>query len=52
MVRRFLVSLTAAALVVYAGTQALSAAIAPPQLKIIATVYAHPHNADTPVARY
>ncbi|HUA07941.1 MAG TPA: hypothetical protein VMA98_01620 [Candidatus Acidoferrales bacterium] len=52
MVRRFLVSLAVAAFVAYAGTEALSAAIAPPQLKIIATVYAHPHYDNLPIARY
>ena len=40
MVTRFLVSLIAAALVVFAGSEALGSAIAPQQLKIIATVVA------------
>jgi hypothetical protein len=48
---RFLVSLVAATLVVFAGTEALGSAIAPPALKIIATVVAHPHPVSTSVAR-
>jgi len=52
MVTRFLVSLIAAALVVFAGSEALGSAIAPPQLKIIATVVAHPHTASTAAAGY
>ncbi len=47
---RFLVSLVAAALVVFAATEALGSAIAPTQLKIIATVVAHPHAISTSVA--
>jgi hypothetical protein len=47
---RFLVSLAAAAIVVFAGTEALGSAIAPAQLKIIATVVAHPHAVSTSVA--
>jgi hypothetical protein len=52
MVTRFLVSLIAAALVVFAGSEALGSAIAPQQLKIIATVVAHPHTASTAAAGY
>ncbi len=52
MYARFVLSLAAAALVVLAGSEALGAAIAPPQLKIIATVVAHPHGASTASAGY
>jgi hypothetical protein len=52
MFRRFLVSLVAAAVVVYAGTEALGAAISPAPLKIIATVVAHAHSDSQYVARY
>jgi len=52
MFRRFLVSVIAATAVVYAGTEALGAAIAPPQLKIIATVVAYAHPDPTHIARY
>jgi hypothetical protein len=52
MFRRLLVSLIAASVVVYAGTEALAAAIAPPPLKIIATVVAYPHPDSDYVARY
>jgi hypothetical protein len=51
MLGRFLVSLAAAALVTFAGTEALGAAIAPAPLKIIATVVAHPHPVSSSVAR-
>ena len=50
MYARFLVSLVAAALVVFAGSEALGCAIAPPQLKIIATVVAHPRAASAATA--
>lgn len=49
---RLLVSLVAAALVVFAGSEALGAAIAPPQLKIIATVVAHKRTASSATAGY
>jgi hypothetical protein len=52
MFRRLLVSLVAAIAVVYAGTEALGAAIAPTPLKIIATVVAHAHPDSTFIARY
>jgi hypothetical protein len=53
MVTRFLVSLIAAALVVFRGIR--SARVrdrAAAQLKIIATVVAHPHTASTAAAGY
>jgi hypothetical protein len=52
MFRRLLVSVIAAVVVAYAGTEALAAAIAPPPLKIIATVVAHPHPDSSYIARY
>jgi len=51
MLARFLVSLATAALVVFAGTEAFGAAIAPAPLKIIATVVAHAHPVSSDVAR-
>jgi hypothetical protein len=52
MFRRLVVSLVAAAVLVYAGTDALGAAIYPAPLKIIATVVAHAHADTRFVARY
>jgi hypothetical protein len=52
MFRRLALSLVAAAVLVYAGTDAFGAAISPPPLKIIATVIAHPHPDTRYVARY
>ena len=52
MFRRFVVSLLAAAVVVYAGTEALGAAISPAPLKIIATVVAHAHPDTRYIATY
>ncbi len=52
MFRRFVVSLVAAAALVYAGTEALGVAIYPAPLKIIATVYAHAHADARNVAGY
>jgi hypothetical protein len=52
MFRRLLVSLVAAAALVYAGTEALGAAIYPAPLKIIATVVAHAHPDTRYIARY
>ncbi len=52
MCRRVLVSVIAAVVVSYAGTEALAAAISPPSLKIIATVVAHAHPDSTYIARY
>ncbi|HTX56522.1 MAG TPA: hypothetical protein VMD47_05395 [Candidatus Acidoferrales bacterium] len=51
MAARFLVSIVTAALLVFAGAQALATAVAPPPLKIIATVVAHPHPYSAFVAR-
>ncbi|HTV92378.1 MAG TPA: hypothetical protein VMG98_06645 [Verrucomicrobiae bacterium] len=51
MLGRFLVSLAAAAVVTFAGTEALGAAISPAPLKVIATVVVHPHPISTSVAR-
>ena len=52
MFRRLMVSLVAAAALVFAGTDALGAAIYPAPLKVIATVYAHAHPDSRFVARY
>ncbi|MGB6985646.1 MAG: hypothetical protein WBD74_06695 [Candidatus Aquilonibacter sp.] len=52
MFRRFLVSLVAAVAVVFAGTEALGAAIYPAPLKVIATVYAYAHPESSYIARY
>jgi deoxyinosine 3'endonuclease (endonuclease V) len=52
MFRRLLVSVIAAVAIAYAGTEALAAAIAPPPLKIIATVVAYPHPDSPYIARY
>lgn len=52
MFRRLLVSLIAAVAVVYAGGEALGAAIAPAPLKIIVTVVAHAHPDPALIARY
>lgn len=52
MFRRLVVSLIAAAGLVYAGTDALGAAIYPPPLKVIATVVVYAHPDTRFVARY
>jgi hypothetical protein len=52
MFRRFMVSTVAAVVLAYAGTEALSAAITPAPLKIIATVVAYAHPDTQYVARY
>ncbi|HTC30046.1 MAG TPA: hypothetical protein VK702_04920 [Candidatus Acidoferrum sp.] len=51
MLGRFLISLAAAAVLTFVGTEALGAAITPAPLKIIATVVAHPHPVSANVAR-
>ncbi len=52
MFRRLVLSLVAAAAVVFVGTEARGAAIAPAPLKVIATVVAYAHPDTRYVARY
>jgi hypothetical protein len=52
MFRRLFLSLVAAVAVVFAGTEALGAAIYPAPLKIIATVVAYAHPDTRYIARY
>lgn len=52
MFRRLLVSLVAAVALVYAGSEALAAAISPTPLKVIATVVAYAHPDTSHIARY
>jgi hypothetical protein len=51
MLGRFLISLAAAAVLTFVGTEALGAAVTPAPLKIIATVVAHAHPVSANVAR-